>query len=196
METIITIDFDVIMWPSIELYNNMVEGEKDILPNIEKDIPLIQYSNADLKLYYQLTEYLLKMKKENIQIKFIDSHEKILDYVENPCNLINIDHHHDLGYNECQWKNKKIECANWGYWGIKKGLFKSFIWLHGWMSTMWNPQLNNEIKNIPMVENIIFGVDLNQIIKPSKIIICSSYNWIPMSIRPLFNLWEILFKGE
>lgn len=102
METVLTIDFDVIMWPSIELYNNMVDGTIDNLIEIEKDIPLIQYANADLQTYYKLTNYLLKAKEKKIQIEFIDTHEKILNYIKKPCNLINIDHHHDLGYNDNQ----------------------------------------------------------------------------------------------
>lgn len=82
METVLTIDFDVIMWPSIELYNNMVDGTIDNLIEIEKDIPLTQYANADLQTYYKLTNYLLKAKEKKIQIEFIDTHEKILNYIK------------------------------------------------------------------------------------------------------------------
>lgn len=78
----------------------MVGGDRDNLIEIERDIPLVQYANADLQLYYKLTNYLLKAKKEDIEINFIDSHEKVLNYIKSPCNVINIDHHHDLGYNE------------------------------------------------------------------------------------------------
>lgn len=194
METIVTIDFDVIMWPSIELYNNFISGEKDKINELERDIPLLHYANADLYLYYKLTNYLLNNK--NKEIIFIKSHEEILKHINTPCNLINIDHHHDLGYNEEQWKNKNINCGNWGYWGIKNGIFKRFIWLHGMMSTPWDPPEQYNIKNIPIIDNIILEMDLNKICNPSKIIICSSYNWIPMNIRPLFILWEKIFKGE
>ena len=52
MKNILTIDFDIIMAPCIELYNNMVpEMDWDIMT----DFPQGQLFNADLNLYQFLT---------------------------------------------------------------------------------------------------------------------------------------------
>ena len=192
METVLTIDFDVIMWPSIELYNNMVDGTIDNLIEIEKDIPLIQYANADLQTYYKLTNYLLKAKEKKIQIEFIDTHEKILNYIKEPCNLINIDHHHDLGYNDNQWENSPICCANWAYHGIKSKLINNYFWIHGYMVTY----PDERIKNIKYIDNNVTLIEYQHMIIPSKIIICSSLNWVPTNIRYLYKIWKDLFKGD
>ena len=127
METIITIDFDIIMWPSIELYNHIIDGYIDKIQILEQEIPLLKYANADLELYKKLTEYLVQKKKEKIPIEFIDSHEQVLNYIKTPSVVINIDHHHDLGYNEFQWDDKEIVCGNWAYKGLKNGQITNYV---------------------------------------------------------------------
>lgn len=112
METILTIDFDIIMWPSIELYNHFVNGDDDNMWDIETDFPLLQYANADLELYYKLTNFLLKYKEKNIKFIFINSHDEILKYINSPSTMVNIDHHHDLGYEEYHWQCKDLLCGN------------------------------------------------------------------------------------
>lgn len=195
METIITIDFDIIMWPSIELYNNFINGDIDNMRNITQQMPLLNYANADLELYKKLTNYLLKLKEQNVNFVFINSHEQILNEISNKCNLINIDHHHDLGYGISQWKDKIIACGNWAYWAIQKDLIKSYIWLHDPMSTKISIDENYSISEKASIStNIIMEMKLNEFIIPSKIIICSSYSWIPIHIRPLYELWEQIFK--
>lgn len=197
METIVSIDFDVIMWKSIELYNNFIEGNIDEMAKIEEDIPLLKYANADLELYAKLTSYLLELTKHNTQFIFIDSHEEVLNYLTTPCKLINIDHHHDLGYSPHHWGVEEILCGNWVYWGIKKKLINTYIWLHGFMETPIT--IADEYKKeltIPIIESNIIEMDMSHFSIPSKVIICASYSWIPTAIRPLYTIWKELFKEK
>ena len=156
--------------------------------NLEQEIPLIKYANPDLKLYEKITEYLLN-KINKIPIIFIDTHEEILKYINEPSVVINIDHHHDLGYNEFQINDDKIVCGNWAYKGLKNGKIQNYIWLHEYMST---PIICEEKLNI--VNLNINEINLNNLQNPSKIIICSSYCWIPTQIRPLFTIWKNMIK--
>jgi len=193
METILTIDFDVIMWPSIELYNNKIQGDVDRMEEIEKGIPLLKYANADLELYQTLTNYLLKAKDNGSEFYFIDTHEKALNYITEPCALINIDHHHDLGYSKSQWEDKNlIACGNWVYRGIKDGKIKKYMWLCDFTSiSPFNLQ-----EDVGLIETCVNATNFDQLIIPKKIIICSSFMWIPTAIRPLYFLWEDLLERK
>ena len=91
---IVSIDFDIIMAPSIELYRSFdFNGYDNYYQNI---------FNADLTMYTKLTEQLLRWFPQVGQnnIYFIESHEQIINFIpkDKKCSLINIDHHHDLGY--------------------------------------------------------------------------------------------------
>lgn len=188
---LLTIDFDVIMYPSIDLYNNFVFGIEDNIENVENDIPLLKYANADLNLYLKLTEYLIKAKNHGCQFKFINSHEDILNYCDNLDTIINIDHHHDLGYNDEQRENDIIGCANWAYQGLKNKKFKNYMWLHN-----YNSEPFYLIKNFSIINMCINNVNFEQLFIPNQIIICSSYSWIPTSIRPLYNLWKKILEEK
>ena len=57
---ILSIDFDAIMGPSIEIYNNHM-GSNCTCENFEKFYPLMKYVNADLMAYRILTNFLIKI---------------------------------------------------------------------------------------------------------------------------------------
>lgn len=69
--TIVSIDFDIIMAPSIEFYNNFTQ-DKFLFDN-----PLLKVCNADLRIYRQLTTWFFKNLKnvDYENIIFIKSHE-------------------------------------------------------------------------------------------------------------------------
>lgn len=74
MKKILTIDFDIIMHNSIDLYNDKVPTKDwDEL----KKIPFMEYIFGDLNLYKTLTEFLLNqtsnLKAENFH--FITAHD-------------------------------------------------------------------------------------------------------------------------
>ena len=124
---IVSIDFDIIMAPSIEFYNNMVRTR-----SLFND-PLLQVCNADLEHYRRLTDWLIKNKK-NDNVVIIKSHERIVNHISGPEDvIINIDHHHDLGYdfhtNE-EDKITKINCGNWAEYLLSNNLIKKYVWIN------------------------------------------------------------------
>ena len=100
---ILSIDFDIIMAPDINLYNNLVSPSEDGMRNITKlaeDHPLLQGCRADLGHYQRIVEILMNviygMGVEDIRISY--SHEDIKNVLNDLSNVTvyNIDHHHDL----------------------------------------------------------------------------------------------------
>ena len=68
MKTVVSIDFDIIMAPSIELYNNMVPSADW---NSLLNDPYMQLLTIDTNHYSKIFSYVMRcanhMKKENIQ---------------------------------------------------------------------------------------------------------------------------------
>lgn len=184
---ILTIDFDIIMEPSINFYNNMV-------PNIsQEDLatwPMMAAAQANLETYNKLTKFLLDITRyvDKEHIHFIQSHEQVIKYIptDKPLTLVNIDHHHDIGY-DSKGDKDCANCGNWAKWVIEHSTEKiTFNWINN--PNSYNP---SEIKDMELIsyQNIIQQVDLTTYKKPDEVIICYSEAWIPLQFRPLFFSW-------
>lgn len=136
METILSIDLDIIMSPCIELYNDSDETwEQKFIRH-----PHLRVLTLDAHLYYILVQYLLKIipniPLENIY--FIAQHNQIVNYIKKdiPTSIINIDHHHDWAYlrkdiEEKITQKNQLNCGNWLKFLIDNSYdIKSYKWIH------------------------------------------------------------------
>lgn len=186
-ETILTIDFDIIMGPSIEIYNNLINERFGIKNAAEEINGLLFYCNADLNIYSKLTTYLLQLygyiNPNNVH--FIYDHEQVCNYLEKnkKYNIINIDHHHDYGYNK---NSPELYCGNWVLKMEEENLLNSYLWI-GDPSSVVIPEKKDEFINF-------YDYDLNLLQIPDKLIICASFQWIPEQFHPLFYLWLQLYN--
>lgn len=128
---VLSVDFDIIMAPDINLYNPIVPRKN--IEEVIKEHPLLTGLRADLIHYKNLVNLLLKVSKDipysNICVAF--SHEYIGNFLQNDTNLeiVNIDHHHDLGY-EPNLNYEICNCANWAYYLFKKKKVINYTWLN------------------------------------------------------------------
>ena len=186
---ILTIDFDIIMAPSIDYYNHRVPTLS--WEDMAKE-SLTNFFQADLGLYTMLTTWLFAQMDhlDKDQIHFINSHEKLLDFIPEGehCSIINIDHHHDMGYKS---NETTLTCANWVKVLAEKNILDSYCWLH-------NP---NSIKvkdsktdcSFPCQEDDIRSKYVLDNFKYDKLVICFSKPWIPPNYQFLFYLWHDMF---
>ena len=70
MVKVVTIDFDIIMSPCIEFYNDLI-GVEDPLKDFVKDFSFLTNLPADLYQYEHLTRYIIRSLKNVCQIHFI-----------------------------------------------------------------------------------------------------------------------------
>ena len=75
---VVTIDFDIIMEPSISFYNNMVDIEDPMKDYVDK-FSFLTNIPADLYIYDYLTRYIVRAAKQNQEIYFVNSHDKVID---------------------------------------------------------------------------------------------------------------------
>lgn len=183
---ILSIDFDIIMAPSIQLYNDMVPmlSWDELLKN-----PQLILSQADLIHYKRLTILITQIISylEKDSIIFIENHGLAYDFIKNNNNidLINIDHHHDIGYPNSE--EDKVTCANWIEFLNKEGKINSYIWLNNDTSIDCIIDTNLKYKNF-----LLKDYNLSDIGKIDKLILCLSEPWIPPAYRNLFFLWRDL----
>lgn len=193
MMNILTIDFDIIMAPSIQYYNGLVPQTNwdDLLKN-----PYYQLSLIDTDIYNKLTnqilDYLPSLKFD--QIHFIKSHEQVNNYLllNKKYNIINIDHHHDLGYSKKDC-NEQIDingCANWVQYIHSKNQLNQYTWIHNDNSIKPDKNLQYLLSNDWEIKKF----NLNNLIVPDLLIICLSAPWVPPSYQNLFFLWMDIFN--
>lgn len=186
MKNIVTIDFDIIMAPSISLYNTMVPGM-----SWEKlyQIPQLQLAQADYSHYQKLTNFILNCVQNlnKNQIFFIQSHDSIIKILnkEETYSIVNIDHHHDLGYAK-EAQDQSVTCANWAKWLKEKGICERFFWIKNENS---EDPISEEGKKLLDSCADFQTYNLSNLTPPDKLIICLSPQWIPPTVRPLFFLW-------
>ncbi|MCR4662050.1 MAG: hypothetical protein K5765_08670 [Clostridia bacterium] len=182
MKQIVTIDFDILMAPSIGLYNNAVPGAD--WDSLEKN-PYFQLLKIDAIHYQKIVNYIFHciqyLPKENIH--FIEDHGQAVKYINEKCDVINIDHHHDVGYGDDIEKQESPTCANWVYYLYKNNLLNNYTWIKNDNSEII--PLDRKI-NVPMITVDLNNFDLSSLDIPDELIICLSEPWVPPYIRPLF----------
>lgn len=195
---IVTIDFDIIMGPSIGVYNNAVNEDFKV-DSIIEDYPFLSNVPADLNIYEYLTRYIVDVIKVLPQdkIQFIRSHEQIVPLVSKyrDANLINIDHHHDIGYEIEDWTKPivgKPQCGNW----VKKLFDTKVINHYDWVSNPLSDVLPDEVTELYAVEDhLLKDYSLINLTKNTDVlIICQSFEWVPRMYQPLFYTWVGIYE--
>ena len=185
MKNIISIDFDIIMAPDIDKYN-------DIAANINwREMEKLGIK-ADFTHYRRLTNWLLsvldKINPENIA--FIEDHGQIIKHlpIDEDINLWNIDHHHDCGYSNSA--DKPLNCGNWV---CKIPKLKYYTWINNPTSITDESKSKSILINSSM--NLMY-YNLFNLPRPDKIILCLSEPWVPYGHRELFMVWKEMLENH
>lgn len=188
MKQIVTIDFDIIMGPSIDIYNDRVGlHEKDIREILQK-YPCLNGLVGDLDVYRYLTHFINKIDKD--KIVFITQHREMrrfLNELESPVDLVNIDHHHDIEYIREEIDDTENEHdGNWVKTYFQQGKINSYCWICNVNST----PAQEEIAQAYSHESFYISEDILETLNPDKLIICLSPEWVPPVYYPLYTLWK------
>lgn len=186
IKNLITIDFDIIMEPSIELYNSII-NDKFGIKDLAEINPLMRYCNANLNTYSFLTTYLFNVfgliNKNNIH--FIYNHHQVYKYLDDnyKYNVYNIDHHHDYGYHkEEETSSNPLYCGNWVLKMEEDNFLNNYTWIANYTSSPFPS--NDQLKKV-----ILEQFDFSSLPIPDLLIICLSKEWVPEQFIPLFHLW-------
>ena len=197
---ILSIDFDIIMYHCIKLYNNFSAGNANptqLWQQLEDEYEISQHLNYDATVLNNILILMIKNVQNNAKFIPIKSHEELITYLENnqllnenECEVTNIDFHHDILYQEAdlaqiKYFNKKT-CANWvGYLNIHNYL-KNITWVKAPNSDNYTWIENDNIKDKLIIEtlNNIINLDSNY----DYIFFCESPQWVPYKYHHLYTL--------
>lgn len=206
-KTILSIDLDIIMHPSISLYNDDVMEEDapvELWASLEKEYKYEENKILDFDpiVLIELAK-LLKIHKDK-PIHFIENHEEIVDYLKkeedyntSTYNIYNIDFHHDIWYDTedalKKWDKDTYDCGNWlGYLYFKKKL-NSITWLKASNSSnLETPIYGRNFKLNTMTLREFYKL---YSINFDEVFFCLSPQWIPKYFHYIYDLFKI-FIGE
>lgn len=198
---IVTIDFDIIMHWSVAFYNDLLDDDTTII-DIMNDNPNSNFiPHADLFLYRYLTEYILECARSlpKERIKFIESHEEVTKIFDNGTvrskfNILNIDHHHDIAYDDDDVENEieELTCGNWVKYLFEKyrNDFQEYIWINDDESVDFEASafFKRKIKR--------YNIKLYNLYNLAKttdyLFICKSTPWIPSNEQELYDNWKYI----
>jgi hypothetical protein len=145
--------------------------------------------------YKELFKFLIPKFAECEQIIFIETHHQIIKYLHKSENsIVNIDHHHDIGYTDVdgQISINPIMMGNWVGSLTFHSRLKEYTWIHNEDSDL-TPHSSLFLQKI---DKFNFNPNLNYIstLNFNKIIICNSFDHIKNSfkIMGLGRIYEIL----
>ena len=186
MKKILTIDCDIIMHPSINLYNDYDGTATEFYD----EFTFLNLPPADLELYSKIIHFL-KENKDKVEI--IEDHDEIIEKtkIEGPFELINIDHHHDVGYERVlvygKLKSSDINVGNWvkRLWDLNR--ITKYTWYrdnNSDLSTLSTSAQKKYLSEIHFVDDLDFSSfgDLE------KIYVSISNEWIPEYYKPLIDI--------
>lgn len=187
MNKVVTIDFDIIMSPSIFLYNDYVPRSTwDFLLNNPYD-PNMHLLRINANYYQRLFNFVMECTKvlPANKIHFCEDHGQTVNFITEKSDVVNIDFHHDLGYPNGE-DHINIEecptCANWVYYLNDKNLLNSYVWIHD--IDRWDDPL--EENQIDYLDYNLEEFDLATLFPIDELVIVLSEPWVPPYIQPLY----------
>ena len=148
-------------------------------------MPLLGYVRFDAHAYRAIANILIDAKqsigKDNIH--FIINHEEILQYLpkDEEFNLYNIDHHHDMGYEEKI--GVRPQCGDWVCHAYDKYPMKKYYWVSDDLGI--DPDTDKyEVQRLRVNSFSYYNI----LPETSKVIVCLSPTWVPSQFYPFYDL--------
>lgn len=184
---VLSIDFDIIMEPTINYYNDWInKGWKSLC----SENPGFITAKASFCNYNLILHILEKILNFDTPIYIAYNHKTIVNFLQNDNDLViyNIDHHHDLGYGNLVSKDEtlnNLNCGNWAKYLFDNNQLKKYVWLKNNNSINPSEDLkkdyNYEIESfIDYIHKDFFNINFD------KVYICLSPEWVSPYYFDLF----------
>ena len=203
MKNILSVDFDAILYPCIQLYNDKVIGSENptvMWKILDRDIGIIEHIRYDANLLQSISSIMEDAVLNGSKFYAIETHDQIIDILRededfdkidrggNHINLVNIDFHHDILYSKESEDSiisyDEYTCADWvGYLKFHEYL-NTYTWVHAANSSFPDPNL---IKGLHF--DTIPNKDIGKIKIPfDKVFFCLSPQWVPYQYHHLYDM--------
>ena len=188
MKQVVTIDFDIIMAPSIELYNDRIGPHERDVEEVIRKFPCLNGMTANLDTFRIVTHFISRVDPS--KISFITQHREMRDFIkefDEPVELINIDHHHDICYHpiaDDKWDS--VGCGNWVKYLFMNNMIDKYVHIGDKLSAMPFPEDQHLVTefldiNENSLDHLVDEID--------ELCICLSPAWVPSQYHGLFEAW-------
>lgn len=202
---ILSIDFDIIMYPCINLYNGDIDGDDnpiELWKQLEEDYQFENYNilTYDTSVLLELAKLIHYNKEQGKPIYYIDEHQHIVDkikkdndYDESTYDIYNVDFHHDLWYSAEDIldikENDGYHCGCWiGYLYFNKKL-SSITWLKAPNSDGLELKTYGgtlDLKTLRIREfDKLYDIDFDEVY------FCLSPQWVPQKYKIFYDLIKV-----
>lgn len=201
VRNILSVDFDCIMYPCIQLYNDHVftkENATQTWNNLKYRYDIMAHISYDANVLAMISKAMLTALLHGARFTGIQNHEEILDHpnvkkwIKNNerIRVFNIDHHHDLGYNDDKldelMNHDVYDCTNWVEWLYRKGHLEEYTWVKSPNSdTGFSKDFNVNMVSYQEFEKEIGKLKGGNI---DEIFFCLSPQWVPYEYHHLYKL--------
>lgn len=198
VKKILSIDFDIIMYPCINLYDG--EAFIDESPTILWNKFYNKIFTGPTKICYDsnvlmsIGKLIHRASQNGATIIPIDSHEKIVEKLKNDENyddtvydMVNIDFHHDVWYDKRDVQNTKVfdtyTCRDWLGYLHNHNKLNTHVWVKAPNSegVMASPYEFTRVCHLDEIES--FELD-----SFDEIYFCFSPQWVPYEFKHLYDL--------
>lgn len=191
---VLTIDFDVVMQPSINEYNKLIctKSQKILWRDIDRETKIlstVSYSKEILDKLYAVVDNLNydKLKLAHASINHNIVLKGLLDKKDVKYDVFSIDHHHDIFYSDkdlLDAKNGVSSQGNWVAFLKERKLLNKFVWVKNVNSEI--EKAHKKYINKSMVTVDILELDLEDVKDIDIFHLSFSSQWIPPTFNPLF----------
>lgn len=205
---ILTIDFDIIMYPCLQIYNDLVSGDANPTESwefLKRERGLEPFIRYDANTLLMIGKIIKAQIAKNAILIPCSEHQQVVDklklsesYDTDMFSITNIDFHHDIWYRP---DDKSIlinfddyNCSNWLGYLLLKNKVENISWYKAYNST---PFFDNEYtETIPL--NSFRLDELETLIEEQfdEVYFVLSPQWVPYEFQHLYNLIIALVKGE
>ena len=208
---ILTIDFDIVMYPCLQIYNDYVSGNANPTENweyLKRERGIEPFMRYDAKTLMLIGRIINKQRNvHNAHFFVCSEHQEVVDnlklsdtFNEDKFDIVNIDFHHDIWYRP---EDKNIllsfddyNCSNWLGYLILKEKTESVQWYGAHNSSNF---FDNEYKNgeLPYTRYRLDELSELENIAFDEVYFVLSPQWVPYEFCHLFDLIiNLTDKGE
>lgn len=199
---ILSVDFDIIMYPCIKLYNDKVGGDAnptELWSFLEQEYELQNFINYDAKYLLKIAELVKTATSKGAKLIPIQEHQEIVDYLkatetyeEDSYDVVNIDFHHDIWYRDEDKNNilsfDKYNCSNWLGYLYLKDKTNSIEWICAGNSGGY-PAYDKENETVEVINKKTRLLEWDGQVKDvDYVFLCLSPQWVPYKFHHLYQL--------
>lgn len=208
---VLSIDFDYIMAPCINLYNHMCDGRENPTISwaiIERDLNIDNHLSYDANYLQMIIQLILQGKKNKSTFITITEHQEIINYLKkadnydiSTFNVTNIDFHHDMMYNDdiqSILDFDEYNCTNWMGYLYLKNKISSGEWFKAPTSQLPSPELMGKLFPENIDYNIRPSYELKDLLDKEYdyIFLCESPQWVPYQYQHLFEICKMIGDAQ